>query len=735
MKKTIALLFILIISVCGVFAETLDDIDPEMDISFNLVVNDVFKQEGGPVPGDRPSVALVLSGGGAKGIAHIAIIEALEEYGIPIDKVFGTSMGALIGGLYCAGLTPREIKDIVRKNDLTKLFTAFESEGYKEVLDAFDFHSNNVLSISLGQGIGGISGLIDDYLVLNFLSKCIGNVPDNINFDYDLVVPFECNAANMLTGEEMIFREGSLITAMRASMSLPLIFEPVVLRDGTVLMDGGIVSNYIVHRAVMEGYDIIIVVTLNGYGRKELTEEDYSSLSGVLGSTLSVFLNNVSRGEVDLADYWFSPDLTGYGTLSFASADGILERGYIETEDQKEKLEDIASRFTEEQKVFKNPDRLGEYYIKYAERAKKEFYSTKEQRHEDLLGRTRLSLGLYGSGGYGFFFKKEAFRSYTRRVIFTTLSLRSFLKDVGGSPVSLDVRLKLNLNRTSDISAMGLLNIFGNTYERLYGMVRARASIGSLTFYTDKNEPLRINTNIEKLAGLDAGFMLTNEYNHSIKLYASADLSWTEDPDLAEEELRRSFTTSATLETVFYPGYTAGFFSDDGTRIDIKGTGGFTSSDRTWSYKIALAAERTFKINDKFAVWGDAVAVSSRGRLALRSTFEDYGGWDGMPGYCTGSLMAEYITAGLGVQVNLSRSFASSYIAFVVRGGIRSDVGYGWMNAGEFGTMVPFKDCFDKNIWEVGASVGYGFRTPIGDIILGAGFNSRLQMSLYLELT
>ena len=310
MKKTIALLFILIISVCGVFAETLDDIDPEMDISFNLVVNDVFKQEGGPVPGDRPSVALVLSGGGAKGIAHIAIIEALEEYGIPIDKVFGTSMGALIGGLYCAGLTPREIKDIVRKNDLTKLFTAFESEGYKEVLDAFDFHSNNVLSISLGQGIGGISGLIDDYLVLNFLSKCIGNVPDNINFDYDLVVPFECNAANMLTGEEMIFREGSLITAMRASMSLPLIFEPVVLRDGTVLMDGGIVSNYIVHRAVMEGYDIIIVVTLNGYGRKELTEEDYSSLSGVLGSTLSVFLNNVSRGEVDLADYWFSPDLT-----------------------------------------------------------------------------------------------------------------------------------------------------------------------------------------------------------------------------------------------------------------------------------------------------------------------------------------------------------------------------------------------------------------------------------------
>ena len=153
MRKLIACLLLILFVLASVFAE-----EPETPVK------------------DRPSVALVLSGGGAKGIAHIPIIEALERYGIPIDKVFGTSMGALRGGLYAAGLSPGEMREIVVGNDLTQLFTVFDSEGYTEVLDAFDFNSNNVLSLSLGQGIGGINGFIDDYLVLNFFNKFIGRI-------------------------------------------------------------------------------------------------------------------------------------------------------------------------------------------------------------------------------------------------------------------------------------------------------------------------------------------------------------------------------------------------------------------------------------------------------------------------------------------------------------------------------------------------------------------------------
>ncbi len=729
----------------AVFADGRDDVASSDSDYLGDVLRSILQQETIIGPEDvsapdtmatlgRPSVALVLSGGGAKGIAHIAVIEALETYGIPIDKVFGTSMGSLIGGLYAAGLSPEELKEVVRSTDLTNLFTAFESTGYKEVLDAFDFNSNNVLSLSLGQGIGGVSGLIDDYMILNFLTGYVGNVPDGIDFEKDLVVPFECNAANLLTGDEVIFTGGNLITAMRSSMSIPLVFEPVVIDDSLVLVDGGAVCNYIAHRAVEEGYDIIIVVTLDGYRKNARKASDVKSLSGVIGASLGMVLDNVSRGELALADYWFSPDVTDYNTFSFGSADAILEAGERMVEEEADRFRMLAALFTEEQKVYKDPTRLGEYYTKYITKDKTEYVASKEQRHEDLLGRTRVSFGLYGTGGYGFYFQPKEVGEATKRAVFPTLSVRSFIKDIGGSPVSLDVRLKLHLNRNSELSVMGLLHMVGRTGYRLYTFLTGRASIGSMTFITDKNEPARINE-IEKLLAADAGVMLTNERDYNIMLFASADCNWAVDGESLELAPVFSFVPSVTLEAVYYPDYTAGFFSETGTRIDAKFTAGFSHTKQEWFYRLALAAERTFEIDEKVSLWGDFTAFSSRANYFFRDSFEEYGGWDGMPGYSAGTLMGEFITAGFGAQFNLTHSFASSFIAFVVRGGIRSDVFYGWYNSGAYGTMIPFKDCFDKKIWDLGISVGYGFSTPVGDVLVGAGFNKDLQLALYVELT
>ena len=680
----------------------------------------------------RPHVALVLSGGGAKGIAHIPIIQALESYGIPIDKVFGTSMGALIGGLYCAGLSPKEIIEVVEGTDLMNLFTVLDTSGYNEVLDAFDFNTNNILSISLGQGIGGVSGLIDDYQVLNFLQGCIGNVPEDIDFDSDLVIPFECNATDMLTGNEVIFREGSMMTAMRSSMSLPLVFEPVLPDQNMVLMDGGMVSNYIVHRAVMEGYDIIIVVTLNGYGKKKLTPESYKSMSGVAGSTLSVILNNVSRGEVEMADYWFSPDTTDYGTLSFNAVDGILQKGYEEAEAQAAKLEEIAALFTEDQKVFKDPDRLGEYYTKYPQRNKAEYYASSEVRHEDLMGRTRVSVGLYGSGGYGFYFKPDDESDYTRRVLFPTLSIRSFIKDVSGSKISLDIRLKMTLSRTTDLSGTALYRFTEDTGERVYGFGRIKTSIGSLSALTDRSEPLSVRQ-IEGRVAADFGAMLTNEYNHNFQAYFTLDNVWT--VANADGEDLYGFVPSFSLEGVYYPNYTNGFFSMEGGRADFIGTIGYNIEESEILYKIGIAGENTFRMSENFSFWFDFVAFTSRGLTMLRSTYYQYGGWDGMPGYSSDILVSDFITGGVGVQWNLSRGFASSFLTAVVRGGVRSDMMYGLFSSGvDFDSWVPFKDSFTSHIWDLGVSVGYGFHTPIGDLIFGVGFNKDMQLALYIEL-
>ena len=736
MKRLLVSLVVFLLVFSFVFAD--DRVVEESDTTeiIEVDVTETVLEES-----SRPRVALVLSGGGAKGIAHIPIIEALERYGIPIDKVYGTSMGALIGGLYAAGLSPGEMREIVTGNDLTQLFTVFDSTGYTEVLDAFEYNSNNVLSLSLGQGIGGVNGFIDDYLVLNFFNKYIGNVPEDLNFDTDLVVPFECNAADMLTGDEVIFRQGNLITAMRASMSLPLIFEPVILEDGTVLMDGGIVSNYIVHRAVEEGYDIIIVVTLNGYGKETYTAENYSSLSGTAGSTLQTVLNNVSKGEVEQADFWFSPDLSGYNTLSFGEAEGILARGDREAEEQHAKLEDIAAMFTEDQKVYKDPNRVGEYATAFPKRIITDHKASREKRHEDLMGRTRVSIGLYGSGGYGFFFDQPEYEDPIEptRALYPTLSLRAFLKDLNGSRFSFDIRLKLSMNKTTDLHILNLVRLTEDRGERIFVLGRLKGEIGSRTFKTDKSAIYRENK-IESLVGLDLGVMVTNEKNHSMQFYFSLDNTWDEatrwEYDFNSDE-NYAFVPSATLTAVYYPNYTNGFFSTSGARVDFLAKAGYNTKVGTWLYNLGLAAEYNLELSEKVSIWADVMGYTGRGSQLLRSTFEEYGGWDGVPGYAIGSRYSEFIMGGLGIQVSLKPGFISNFLALVVRAGIRSDIKYGWtglLDNPDFDSMVPFSSLNTKR-WDLGVSIGYGVSTPIGDLIFGAGFNNQKQLALYVEMT
>ncbi|MBQ7507713.1 MAG: patatin-like phospholipase family protein [Spirochaetales bacterium] len=684
---------------------------------------------------ERPSVALVLSGGGAKGVAHLPIIAELERYGIPIDKVFGTSMGALVGGLYCAGYSPHEMTHIVTDQDLMTMFTSILTSGYNEVLNAFDFTSNNVLSLSLGQGIGGTTGLIDDYMIMNFLVKYIGNVPNDIDFDKDLAIPFECNATDMVTGDEVIFTGGSLLTAMRSSMSIPLAFEPVTTSDGRVFMDGGLVSNYIVHRAQEEGYDIIICVTLNGYKSDAAKAENYTSLSGVAGGTLSVVLANASKGETEIADFLFSPDETMYGVMSFSSIEGILEQSYLEVARQQEKFRQIAALFTEGQKEYKDQLRTSEYYSLYPARTKTTYLSSREALHEDLMGRTRVSLGLYGNGGYNFFFKTEEEPTH---LFFPTVSLRAFIKDLGGSNISLDNRIKATIGRTVDVSALALLRLTEDYGERMFTFLRASGALGSLSNFTDRTLSMSLNSFLESQMSADAGFMLTNESSHSVMLYGRAE--WISAVPFWPDYTHRifNFIPSASLEAVFYPDYSIGFFGSSGGRYDMVLSAGWDmSADESGrsplTYRIAVAGEHNFTLSEKTSVWFDLTGYSARGDLDMRNVYTEYGGWDGMPGYAAGTLYSDFITGGIGLQIELKRGFANRFLSIEIRGGVRSEHKYAFIVGEEFSSMIPFSDSFQA--WDLGIAAGLGLGTPVGDIIIGAGFNKDLQLALYLEVT
>ena len=209
----------------------------------------------------RPRVAVVLGGGGAKGVAHASVLEIIEETGIPIDMVVGTSMGAIMGGLYCIGYTPRQLDSLARsmnwnvllsdKIDRDRLpFTRKETD--EKYLFTYSF-GNKLKDAKLG-------GVIQGQNLDNLFSELTFGYHSPINFD-SLPIPFACVAVNVVDGKEYVFRSGVLQTAIRSSMSIPGAFTPVEI-DSMILIDGGVINNYPVDVARSMGADIVIGVNV-----------------------------------------------------------------------------------------------------------------------------------------------------------------------------------------------------------------------------------------------------------------------------------------------------------------------------------------------------------------------------------------------------------------------------------------------------------------------------------------
>ncbi len=676
---------------------------------------------------NRPSVALVLSGGGAKGLSYIPLLEAFEENGIPIDKVYGTSIGSLIGGLYCAGYSPKDLMDVCKGNELKNLFVELSSTGYKEVMGAFDYNTNNIASITLGKSIGGTSGVLDDYMILNLFERCLGNIPDNVDFNQDLVIPFECNAVDMVTGKEVIFSSGSIISALRSSMSIPAVFEPVRTEDHPVLMDGGVVCNSMIHRAQLEGFDLIICVTISGYEDNDFDLSLYDSIPGVLEGSLLVSFRNTTLASAPKSDYWLGVDVNQYGILEFDKVDEIMQCGSQFMLENPQIMDEISSSFTEEQKVYKDPERIGEYFSKYPVREKKEHLPSKADRTEDFLGKSRISLGAYGNGGYGFDFGNS--ESRTRRALFPTLSLRAFFNDFIDAPLSVDARFKTTVGRSSHMSADVLYCFNPEANERFYFASGAETSVGSLSHYTDIREAISYN-DIEYAVSARAGVMLTNGIDNILKVYASADHTWAYLDDVSG--MTHLFIPYANVDFVYYPSYENGFFHMEGGRLDALARLGYDFDEACLIYKLGISGENTFKVSQRFSVLIDVKAFTSSLPLALRDSYIEYGGWRGMPGYAYGTFCSEFINAGVALKLRLSHAILSDYLTFAVRGGVRSSHFFGDY-AEKLDSHYPFGDCFNGD-WDLGASIGYGFSTPVGDVLVGAGINKDLKLALYIEL-
>ncbi|HXQ64055.1 MAG TPA: patatin-like phospholipase family protein [Steroidobacteraceae bacterium] len=278
----------------------------------------------------RPKICLVLSGGGARGIAHIGVLKVLEQQRVPIDCVVGTSAGAVIGGAYASGASPEEIERAIRGADWDDLLTdqpaRFNRSVYAKEVDRARFGSREVgiRSSSIGLPRGVVIGQHLQFFLQTLVAPA-GRGP----FD-ELPIPYRALATDFTTGRLAVLDHGDLAGAIRASMSVPGAFAPVDI-EGRTLVDGGLVRNLGVDVARQLGADIIIAVNV---GAPLLKREELGSLLSAAEQTLFILVQqnvDVSLASLGVRDVLISPDLGALGVGDFAHGADFIPAGELAT--------------------------------------------------------------------------------------------------------------------------------------------------------------------------------------------------------------------------------------------------------------------------------------------------------------------------------------------------------------------------------------------------------------------
>ena len=319
----------------------------------------------------RPKIGLVLGGGGARGAAHIGVLKYIEEIGLPVDYIVGTSMGSIIGGLYALGYSPDELQKLigginwgkymsnkVNRRDISsadknrrstylitipfnsgELFDKLKDKRDKDVED----EENTGESTDEGEsnsGISFISSLPSSFVsgadLLNlFNSLCIG-YQDPIDFN-ELPIPFACVATNLTTGEAAVLRSGRFPEAIRASMAIPGVFSPVNI-DGQLLADGGLVNNFPADICREMGADIIIGIEVAQGMVKDVNK--LQSIPQLASQLKNIMVKGKNEENRKICNVYFRPEVNDFGMLSFtpAAIDTIVQRGYDHASNYRDQL-------------------------------------------------------------------------------------------------------------------------------------------------------------------------------------------------------------------------------------------------------------------------------------------------------------------------------------------------------------------------------------------------------------
>lgn len=458
----------------------------------------------------QPKIAVVLSGGGAKGFAHIGVLKILEQEGIPIDIIVGTSIGSLVGGIYSLGYEAAEIESLVKslnwentiKDDVPRLFLSKNMQLLKQ---------RYVLSLPISEEkkIMLPQSVMKGQNVLNIFCSLASEVPVDADFS-KLPIPFACIAADLETGEEVVLNKGFLPTAMYSSMAIPFAFKPVE-RDGRLLVDGGIVNGFPADVAKAMGADIIIGVDIRD---DDYAKEDLKSMDIILNQLIGFFDKEKSAANKKICDLIIRPDITDYSVSSFnkQAVDSLILRGEEATMDVIDQLNEIKSKYNLQPHPLTNKIVKPEHW-----HITKVKYNGKFHLNNDHLDRTLgletpgdyssedIKAGIdriYGLGGF-----KQIYYYLESNEEATTLHLNIEAEKV----FTQNIGFKVNTTNAASI----LLNTTRRNYKNLIGLVSVSSELSV-------NPGLDIILETNKMKFPTVGITVKGKYQ-DINVYADGE--------------------------------------------------------------------------------------------------------------------------------------------------------------------------------------------------------------------
>lgn len=297
----------------------------------------------------NPKIGLSLSGGGAKGFTHVGVLKVLDSLGVKVDYISGTSMGAIVGGLYAAGYTGKDIERVVMDTDFYSLITdpkpRQETSFFSKSVDKY------LLTVPLRNGKVSLPSSIStgqrNVYLLKELLKNVSNIDDFSK----LPIPFMCVATNLETGQMKIFEKGDLVSSIMASSAFPSLLDPVKIGD-SLYVDGAMTVNYPSKPLKDKGIDIVIGVDLN----QALTKRDnLNSVIAIMNQMIDFGIEKETKNQYQYTDINIKPNLTGITATSYDEKRKILDSGYIEAQKYMTILDKLPKRNRERMRSFTNP--------------------------------------------------------------------------------------------------------------------------------------------------------------------------------------------------------------------------------------------------------------------------------------------------------------------------------------------------------------------------------------------